>query len=135
MSRPATKKARRLRAFLPVALVYLLAINGVLAGFGSVSGASIGRDQDSSFANVICAEAAAASDIGGDLGAPGKGPPHHGHHCIICCANGQAALPDQTAILPVAVLPPTGSSGVAKPSARSNATLLFDTGFMSSRAT
>lgn len=135
MVRPATNKARRLRAFLPIALAYLLAINGVLASFGSASGALIGRDQGSSFANMICVAAAAASDIGGDPGVPGKGHPHHAHHCIVCCASGQAAASDRTAILPAAVRPPAGSSGAAKPATRSNATSLFGTGFMSSRST
>jgi hypothetical protein len=113
---------------------YLLALNAVLAGFGSASGGLIGRDQGSPFANIICAAAAVASDIGGDPGAPGKSHAHHAHHCIVCCASAQAAAPDQTAILPVDARPPAGPSGAAKPSPRSNAALLFDTGFMSSRS-
>ena len=84
MFRPVTKTALRLRAVLPIALAYLLAINGVLGGFGTASGQSIERDQGSSFANVICAAAAAASDIGGDVGAPGKAHTHQAHHCVLC---------------------------------------------------
>src|ERR1700730_2359121 len=44
MSRPATKKAWRLRALLQIALAFLLAINGVLAGFGAGAGAAIVRN-------------------------------------------------------------------------------------------
>src|ERR1700730_687440 len=42
--RPATKKAWRLRALLQIALAYLLAINGVLAGFGAGAGGAIVRN-------------------------------------------------------------------------------------------
>lgn len=135
MSRLAIKTAWRPRAILPLALAYLLALNSLLASFGSVSGAAIGRDQGSALANVICAAAAAASGNGVDHGAPGKGHTHHSHHCILCCASGIAAAPCQTAIIPAIVLPPERSPGVARPSARSTAPPLSSTGFLSSRST
>ena len=93
MFRPATTTALRLRAILPIALAYLLAINGVLGGFGTASGQSIERDQGSSFANVICAAAAAASDIDGDVGAPGKAHTHQAHHCVLCGVGAHGSTP------------------------------------------
>ena len=100
MFRPVTKTALRLRAVLPIALAYLLAINGVLGGFGTASGQSIDRDQGSSFANVICAAAAAASDIGGDAGAPGKAHTHQAHHCVLCGVGTHGSTPGHSVILP-----------------------------------
>ena len=126
----------RLRAFLPVALAYLLALNSVLAGFGWASGESIGRDQGSPFANVLCAAATAASDAGGDLGLPGKGHTHPGHHCVLCGVNTHyGAAPDQSAVLPAFAPLPERLPGTPIPATRSNTALPSGTGFMSSRST
>jgi hypothetical protein len=136
MFRPAIKKTCRLRAILPVALAYLLAINGVLGGFGSASGASIERDQGSSFANVICAAAAAAaSDVGGEIGAPGKAHTHTAHHCVLCGAGTHGAAPDQSAVLAAFTPLPERLPGAAILSPRSNTAPPFDTAFMTSRST
>ena len=134
MFRPVTKTALRLRAVLPIALAYLLAINGVLGGFGTASGQSIERDQGSSFANVICAAAAAASDIGGDGGAPGKAHTHQAHHCVLCGMGEHGSTPGHSVILPAFALLPERLPGEAIPSTRSNTAPPFDTGFMSSRS-
>lgn len=135
MFRPAITTTLRLRAMLPIALAYLLAINGVLGGFGSASGASIEHDQGSSFADVICAAAAAASDIDGELGAPGKAHTHRAHHCVLCGVAAHGAAPDQFAILPAFAPLPERLAGAAIPSPRLNTSPPFDTGFMTSRST
>ena len=133
---PRATKGLRLRAFLPIALAYLLALNGLLAGFGSAAGASIGSGQHSLFANVICAAAAAASDDGGASGIPAKAPAHPAHHCVLCgLSSSSGAAPDQLAVLPAFELSPEREPGTARPAARSTAPPLSDTGFMSSRTT
>lgn len=135
MSLPKTMIARRLRAFLPIALAYLLAMNGVLGGFGSASGASIAVDQGSPLVNIICAAAAAASDNGGDFSAPGKAHTHVAHHCVLCGVSSHGTAPDQSTFLLVFVLLPERSPGAACHSYRSNEPSPFNSGFMSSRTT
>lgn len=136
MSLSKTTTILRLRAFLPAALAYLLVLNSVLAGFGWASGESIGRDQGSPFANVICAAATAASVAGGDLGSPGKAHSHPGHHCVLCGVNTHhGAAPDQSAVLPAFAPLPERLPGTPISVTRSNTAPPPSTGFMNSRST
>ncbi|MCI0598049.1 MAG: DUF2946 family protein [Beijerinckiaceae bacterium] len=136
MSWPLIKIALRRHAIFRAALAYLLVLNGFFAGLGpATSSITLAGSQDSPFAGIICAAAAAAvSEIAGDHQAPGPGHAHQSHHCVLCCASGHAALAGDPVVIPMTILPPERPSGVARPVARYNAPPLSCTGFMTSRS-
>ncbi|MCI0466123.1 MAG: DUF2946 family protein [Beijerinckiaceae bacterium] len=130
-----TKKAWRPRTVFRAALAYLLVLNGFFAGLGPASASlASATSQDSPFAGIICAAAAAAWESGGDHQAPSPGHAQHAHHCVLCCGGGHAALVSDAAVIPIILPPAEKPSGAARPVARSNAPPLSSTGFMTSRS-